>query len=297
MAAAALVDILACPDTGQGVRNSERDDRLMRLDEKAQFPVVEGVPVLVPDATDAVLAFRADRLERLAEIESWHFWFGARLTLVEELLKRHLPESALVLDLGCGSGKVLDVLARQGHRPIGLDARPEGLARVRARLPGAWLVRGHAHRLPFKDGALDAVVTLDVLEHVDDRVVLEEIARVLRPAGTVVATVPAAPWLWSYRDDDAGHLRRYSRKRLEHVFRGAGFEPREIRYYQSLLFPLVAVSRLAGRRRRTLRDAEERPPALVNHALAGVNALEVRLGRRVRWPWGSSLLAVARKSA
>jgi hypothetical protein len=69
--------------------------------------------------------------------------------------------------------------------------------------------------------------------------------------------VPAMPWLWSYRDEDAGHLRRYTRRRLNRLLVGAQLRVREMRYYQCLLFPLVAVTRLFGRKRPGLRDFEE----------------------------------------
>jgi hypothetical protein len=75
-----------------------------------------------------------------------------------------------------------------------------------------------------------------------------------------------------------------------------GFEPEELRYYQSLLFPLVVVTRLLGRRGPALRDLEERRRPRLNAILRRVTSLELALGRRVRLPWGSSLVAVARKA-
>jgi SAM-dependent methyltransferase len=238
--------------------------------------------------------FRADRLQRIAEIEETHFWFRARRELVERLLARHLAvPGALVLDVGCGTGSLLPVLQASGYRPVGLDLRPEGIARLRTADPTAEVLEGDAERLPFPDGSLDAVLALDVLEHVDDRAALREASRALRPGGLLLVSVPAFPWLWSFRDEDAGHRRRYRRGELENRLVEAGFAPVDIRYFQALLFPLLATSRLLGRRGPRARDAEDRPPALVNRALAAVNRFEVLVG--VRWPWGSSLVAVARK--
>ena len=293
-----LVDLLVCPESRQDVHRAP-GQTLVRADEAVSFPIVDGVPVLIPGGADAAEpSFRAERLERLAAIEEEHFWFGPRLALVERLLDRHGPApGALVLDVGCGTGSLLDPLRRRGYRPLGLDVRPEGLASVRARDPDAWLVQAEADHLPLRDGSVDAVVALDVLEHVDDRAVLAEVARVLRPGGLLVVSVPAYPWLWSRRDEDAGHLRRYGRPGLERVLADAGLAPSELLRYQCLLFPLVAVSRLAGRRGPAVRDLEDAPPRLANRALGAVNRLEVRLGRRVRYPFGSSIVAAAEKPA
>lgn len=272
-------------------------DALVREDG-ASYPVVDGVPVLLARRADGEPAFRADRLATLEEIEQEHFWFRGRLVLVEALLDRHVPRAgALVLDLGCGSGSLLDVLERRGHRTIGMDVRPEGLARAHERHPEALLVQAEADRLPLRDGVLDAVVALDVLEHVDDAAALREVARVLRPGGVLIASVPAVPWLWSFRDEDAGHLRRYSRRGLELELAAAGLVTAELRRYQFFLFPLVAAARVAGRRGPRVRDAEDRPSARVNRALGAVNRLDARLGARVTWPWGTSLVVAARRPA
>jgi SAM-dependent methyltransferase len=293
-----LVELLVCPESRQDVHRAA-GPTLLRTDEAVSYPVVDGVPVLIAGGAEAVEpSFRADRLARLAAIEEEHFWFGPRLALVERLLDRHPPPpGALVLDLGCGTGALLEPLRRRGYRPLGLDVRPEGLASVRARDPDAWLVQAEADRLPLRDGSVDAVVALDVLEHVDDGRVLAEVARVLRPGGLLVASVPAYRWLWSRRDEDAGHLRRYGRRELERALADAGLAPAEVLRYQCLLFPLVAVSRLVGRRGTTVRDLEDAPPRLANRALGAVNRFEVRLGRHVRFPFGSSLVVAAEKPA
>lgn len=293
-----LIDLLVCPDSRQDIRSAP-GDILVRADEAVSYPVIDGVPVLIAGGADAAKpVFRADRLARLAAIEEDHFWFGPRFALVERLLNRHRPApGALVLDVGCGTGALLEPLRRRGYRPLGLDVRPEGLASVRARDPNAWVVQAEADRLPLRSESVDAVLALDVLEHVDDRAVLAEVARVLRPGGLLVASVPAYPWLWSRRDEDAGHLRRYGGRSLERVLREAGLVPRELLRYQCLLFPLVAASRLAGRRGPAVRDLEDAPPRFANRALGAVNRFEVRLGTRVRWPFGSSLVAAAEKPA
>jgi len=241
--------------------------------------------------------FDAARLAKIRELEAWHFWFVGRRELVRGLLARHLdPAPQRLLDVGCGTGHLARELLGAGHRVTAVDFLPESLAAARADAPGVRLLRADAGRLPLADGAFDAVTMLDVLEHVDDAAALAELRRVVRPGGLLVLTVPAYAWLWSHRDEAAGHRRRYTRRSLAAALAGAGFAPLELGAYQCALFPAVAATRLLGRRGPRMRDAEERPPALVNAALTWINRREAALGPG-RLPFGSSLAAACRRSA
>jgi hypothetical protein len=105
------------------------------------------------------------------------------------------------------------------------------------------------------------------------------------------------PSLWSYRDEAAGHLRRYTRRRLKSLLLEADLEPEQIRFFQFFLLPLVVGSRLLGRHGPRMRDFEDLPPAGLNWILTRVNTVEARLGQIVPWPGGSSLVAVCRRQA
>lgn len=226
-------------------------------------------------------------------MEGWHFWFAGRTALLRRLLSQYLhPRGQWLLDVGCGTGRTLDLLSELGYVPVGLDRLREGLVARRRQWPEARLMQAEADALPVASGAVDGAVLLDVLEHVDDRCLLQELKRIVRPGGRVVLTVPAMPWLWSVRDAAAGHRRRYARAELGRVLEAAGFRVETLVYYQFFLFPLIAIARLLGRNSEEASRAEETPPGLLNRLLTAVNLLEVRLGRHVSWPWGSSLAAV-----
>lgn len=232
-------------------------------------------------------SFGVDRLARIAELETSHFWFAGRRALVQRLLDRHVPHVATAADVGCGTGSFLEVLDGYADHVVGIDP-------LAGPAPGRMLA-GTAERLPLDAGSTDLVTALDVLEHVDDHAALAEFQRVLRPGGWAVVTVPAFPFLWSERDELAGHRRRYRRESLVALFEASGLVVAETAYYQFMLFPLLVASRIVARRRPGATTAEERPAPSLNGALRRLNELEARLGGRVRWPWGSTLAVAARK--
>lgn len=249
---------------------------------------------MLADAKQTV--FSSKRLKWIADAEQVHFWFQGRQALVHSLISTHVrTPGARVLDLGCGTGSHARRLHRQGFEVVGLDRRPEGLREGRKQAPEIGWVRADATALPFRSGSFDAVLMLDLLEHVPEEPTLAELQRVLRPGGVIIGTVPAMQWLWSYRDDAAGHLRRYSRRRLRTACLTAGLDLAETRFYQCLLFPLVAASRLLGRKHAQTRDLEDHPHPLLNRCLGWITSLEVVAGRRVRWPIGSTLAFVCRR--
>lgn len=102
------------------------------------------------------------------------------------------PDTARVLDLGCAFGFGTRALL---PRPcvVGIEVSEKYLRRATREVRGARFLRAVGAALPFDEASFDAVVCLDVLEHVpDERLVLAEIARVLRPGGTLVVSVPHA---------------------------------------------------------------------------------------------------------
>jgi SAM-dependent methyltransferase len=224
-------------------------------------------------------------------MEAAHFWLEARRGRIDELLRRFVTARSDVLDVGCGTGWLVERLHREGHTVTGLEARPEWLDELRARLPDVRVLQADAEHMPIDDASIDVVLLLDVLEHVDDRAVLGEGRRVLRPGGIALITVPAMPRLWSFRDIDAGHRRRYTRRGLRQLLESAGFEALEVRYHGALLLPLIAASRLLGRAGGRMRDLEDRPPASVNATLRQLARIDHALCRRFRLPLGSSLVA------
>lgn len=105
-----------------------------------------------------------------------------------------------VLDVATGTGAVArELLAQKGCTVVGLDQSPEMLAEARRRLPDTVkLVEGGAEELPFPNGAFDALTFTYLLRYVEDpAAVLRELARVVRPGGTIAGLEFAVPHgLW-----------------------------------------------------------------------------------------------------
>lgn len=102
----------------------------------------------------------------------------------------HIPDGARVLDLGCAFGFGTRLPAKR-FETYGHDLSASHIERARHSLPDVTFTVGPADSVPYPDAFFDAVLLLDVLEHVpDDAAVLREIARVLRPGGMLILSVP-----------------------------------------------------------------------------------------------------------
>ncbi len=150
-----------------------------------------------------------------------------------------------LLDLGCGFGRHAFQAARLGAQVVALDAGEDevrGVLGTFAAMAEAGeldpardrvgVARGDALALPFADASFDRVIASEVLEHIpDDEQAMAELARVLRPGGTMAVTVPragpeAVNWALSdeYHDVPGGHVRIYRRGQLVRRLGRAGLK-------------------------------------------------------------------------
>ena len=128
---------------------------------------------------------------------------AGRLTRLATAVSYHVPTGGTVLDLGCGTGELARHLAASGLLVAGCDIAPQMLAHASAADQGrrvGWVRLDPGWRtLPLRSASVDAVVAASVLEYVaHPQAVLEECARVLRPGGVALCTVPdpAHPVRW-----------------------------------------------------------------------------------------------------
>ncbi len=238
---------------------------------------------------------------RLDELEDRHWWYVARRRIVLQLLDAALRERSggerlRLLDIGCGTGGTLRALAPLGDA-VGVDTEPGAIEAARRR-SGCEVGPGRLpDDMPFADDSFDVITLLDVLEHIeDDAGSLATIARLLRPGGLLLCTVPAFAFLWSGHDDTAEHKRRYTRPGLRARLEGAGLHVRKISYYNTFLFPpILGVHLLLGGRGRGGGTALVEVPAPLNAVLGRIFAAERHWLRFGTFPFGVSVLALARK--
>jgi SAM-dependent methyltransferase len=225
-----------------------------------------------------------------------HWWYRGRRRVIDGVLAQlGLAPGARILDAGCGSGRMLDELARYGA-VTGVDADPACVTRATERGHTAQLAS--LPGLPFEDASFDLVTSFDVVEHLPEDVeALADFRRVAVPGGRLLSTVPAYQWLWSDHDVVNRHQRRYTARSFAAAATAAGWTVERDTYFNSLLLAPAAAVRLAARLRRNpsphLESDLEMTPRRLDWALEQPMRLEAALIRRgVRLPAGLSLLTV-----
>jgi SAM-dependent methyltransferase len=247
----------------------------------------------------AALTTRGASDRRVHEWGTAPGFVGPRHALRERLLLRELlarRPGRRVLDAGAGGGSFARLLSQRGFAVTATDASPSAVAVLRA--GGVDAVEADVSALPFDDGAFDAVVLGEVLEHVEhDGTALAEVARVLCPAGVLALSVPRNPAWFGASDRWAGHVRRYTKEALLDVVRGAGFESVRCRPWgfpvSTLYHRFVYEPRVARRGAEPLGAAQR--PALA--VLGGALQIDRAFVGVERGALGYLLTAVSHKPA
>jgi SAM-dependent methyltransferase len=230
-----------------------------------------------------------------AQVEDEHWWFSARRSILRAVLDRHLPPASgrTLLELGCGNGGNLPLLARYG-KLYAVEMDDE--ARRRATMRGIAAVQPGAlpDAIPFAGQQFDVVAALDVLEHVaEEHAALVAMRAKLRRGGCLLLTVPAFKWLWSRHDEASNHRRRYSKSALIRQVREAGFEIAHATYFNTVLFPAVAAYiKLWTPFTADAHPGLRLPPRPVNALLRATFSAERYLVPRLTLPFGLSILLV-----
>lgn len=240
--------------------------------------------------------YPAARLQRVADVQDGHYWFESRNRLLTWAFDRFFAGASDFLEVGCGTGFVLQAFHRAFPllRLTGSDLLQPALDIASARVPGALLIRGGAQHLQLP-GTFDVVGAFDVLEHIeDDAAVVAQMAALVRPGGGVMITVPQHPWLWSATDERVHHVRRYRRGELLERVAAAGLKVEWVTSFVSLLLPAMVWSR---RRARLQADESEfQVSGALNGLLMAILSVERQLIMSgATFPAGGSLVVVARK--
>jgi SAM-dependent methyltransferase len=232
--------------------------------------------------------------DRMAELDERHWWYRARRDILAALIRCRiaLPKDARILEIGCGTGHNLEMLQGFG-RADGIEIDPKARAMAERRLGRPIGSAPLPDLTGVENGAYDLVALLDVLEHVEeDQAALASIAQKLKHGGRILITVPAHPWMWSAHDEVNHHKRRYTRKTLRKAIGDAGLQVELLSWFNSLLFPLAAAARLAGRVTGNKDSDDKLPPGPVNSLFETIFGWERYALGRLPLPPGVSLVAI-----
>jgi SAM-dependent methyltransferase len=235
--------------------------------------------------------------DRIRALEQDHWWFaGRRAVLSRALEDLGLPASARILEVGCGAGGNIQLLTPLGEVSA-LEPDDESRAyvaeRYKMKVEGGLLPGG----LPYPPESFDLVCAFDVIEHVDDDAgSVAALARLVKPGGAMLTTVPAYQWMWSRHDEAHHHKRRYALPAYRALFERAGLKVERASHFNTLLLPLAVVQRFAKKLLGIESADDAMPPAWLNGLLTRVFASERAL-LPLSPPVGLSILLAARKPA
>lgn len=188
----------------------------------------------------------------------------------------------------------MEALARKKSSIVGVDLALAAVKMTKmksreANLEDAEVIRADGLELCFANDAFEIVICADVVEHVDNELsFLDELRRVLMPGGSLLITAPANMMLWSQLDEEVGHRRRYDLRGMRTMLHRSGFVSIHVRYWNSILFPLMLIYR------RLLNPGFEGELK----AARGFNPILYRVLKseeHVHLPFGASVVAIAQK--
>jgi SAM-dependent methyltransferase len=166
---------------------------------------------------------------------------------VAKLIRRHLPDSGLILDFGAGNGMQTQLIREPSASVVCIENDKRRLDDLRRLGYSA-----SASLEGVETASVAAVFSSNCLEHIaDDQAIVKEISRVLEDDGVFVLYVPALQFLFSSMDERVGHVRRYRRMQLKELSETNGFEIISIRYVDSLGVIATLIFKFFGKSKGT----------------------------------------------
>jgi SAM-dependent methyltransferase len=279
------------------------------------FPVWDGSAFVRSGQSTRVLAYEvgesgwSDELTELHEdaTESGsHFIDVASRDHAIAELKRELGRGPVsIMEVGCSAGHLLADMRRNlpNATLTGGDYTIGTLVKLGEKMPDIPLVRFNLAASPLPSNSYDAMVLLNVLEHIeDDAAATGHIARMLKPGGVAVIEVPAGPELFDDYDRQLQHFRRYTLRGICNVVEQAGLVVERRNYLGAMIYPAFYLAKKLSQSRPKSAAEREQHVANAIGATSRFNAvgraimsLEQAIGRTVTFPRGIRCVVTARK--
>lgn len=236
-----------------------------------------------------------------AALEEKHWWFTSRRLLLMQLLKKLVPNNGSIVDVGCGTGANTAAIAKS-FSCIGIDPIPEAIESAMSRFPDATFRTGYAPKDCPEIHTADAVLLLDVLEHIeDDFLLVSELLSAMKPNAYLIMMAPANIRLWSVHNKGFDHFRRYSEARFRNLWEGLPVQEILLTHWNSTLYWPIRIVRWISRICKKSMGAANTdlalPPQIINALLYNIVLREnARILSNRYYHHGVSILAVIQKT-
>lgn len=239
---------------------------------------------------DELNTFHEDALEN-------HFLNKISRNFTMYQLKKNLSAvtQPTILEIGCSSGYMLQKIQQLiPHATlIGSDVVYKPLLELSKKLTIP-LLRFDILKCPLPDNCIDAIILLNVLEHIeDDTTTLKQIYRILKPNGVLILEVPAGPHLYDAHDRICMHFRRYKLTTLCKLITGQGFKISNRSHLGTFIYPAFFLAKLWNKRLLSKTDIEQRHlmemkirQTSKNKLLSTLMHIELMFGKWISYPFG-----------
>lgn len=240
---------------------------------------------------------KTEEYKKMYLLEDSHFWFVGKRLFIDSALYNYKKDINMVLDLGSGTGGTTKYLERYGSVK-GLENNKHALKFSRARKIN--IKEGDINNISYANKSFNLITILDVLYHkniTNEKLVLSEARRLLKSGGYLLITDSAYNFLKSYHDSATQGNKRYTLKRMKKLVENSGFIVIKASYIFISIFPLVFIKRIIGKvtDNNTGSDVQSLPK-FINYLLILMLGVEALLLRYFSFPFGSSILVLAKKT-
>ena len=230
---------------------------------------------------------------------------ASRQHAISELNKHVNVTQPVIMEIGCSSGHLLERLHKEKPEAtlIGADIVYSPLLKLATKYPRIPMLRFDLLNCPLADNSLDAVILLNVLEHIeDDTTALKQIKRILKPGGVAIIEVPAGPHLYDVYDKALLHFRRYLLSDLKKQVQQLDFKIVKQSHLGFFIYPGFWC--VKKRNKRLLNETMAKQKQIVENNIRDTGSskllhrlmqMELALGKRINFPTGIRCLLTCMK--
>jgi len=201
----------------------------------------------------------------------------------------------VILEIGSSSGFFLKDIIKTAPNAfiIGSDSISEPLENIALNIP---LLQFDLNKCPLPDNSIDAVVLLNVLEHIeDDKKALEQLYRILKPKGIAIIEVPANPNIYDTYDEMLKHYRRYNIKNLTTLSENVGFKTLYSSHLGFFIYPIFKLFKIINKQKKFSSNEQKQVNIkrmidfggkTMNYILHLVMIVELSIGNKIKYPFG-----------